>query len=91
MLNHKKKLIGLTLLALVVYYIKKKMTLERLVIIAEKLLSFAEYLPLPDAPSYRPVHPIEKVEPSVYPVLKSLINIDELKQRIRVSCLVYSE
>jgi hypothetical protein len=41
MLNHRKKLIGLALLVLVGYYLKKKMTLERLIIIAEKLLSFA--------------------------------------------------
>lgn len=45
--NHKKKFIALTLLGLVVYYVKNKMTVHSFVAIAEKLLKFAEYLPLP--------------------------------------------
>jgi hypothetical protein len=82
--NHKKKLIGVTLLALVVYYLKRQMTLENLMATAEKLLSFAEYLPLPDPPVYRAVIPIEKANPQVHPCLKAFINIEDIKTRIKV-------
>lgn len=39
--NHKKKLIGLLLLGLVAYYLKRRMTLNHLVVIVDKVLSFA--------------------------------------------------
>jgi hypothetical protein len=85
--NHKKKLIGITLLALVVYYIKRKITIEHLLATAEKLISIAEYLPLPDPPAYRSVIPIDKADPQIYPCLKAFINIEDIKARIKVTQL----
>lgn len=39
--DHKKKIIGLALLGLVAYYIKRKMTLEHLIKVVEKVMNFA--------------------------------------------------
>lgn len=82
--DHKKKIIGLMLLAIVGYVIKKKMSLAHLIQIVEKVLSFAEYLPLPDPPVYRPVQPIPKSEPAAFACLKTFINIEDIKARIKV-------
>jgi|JI6StandDraft_1071083.scaffolds.fasta_scaffold03755_5 hypothetical protein len=73
--DHKKKLIGLMLLGLVAYFIKRRMTLEHLMHIVEKVLSFAEYLPLPDPPVYRQVQPIPRSQPATHACLKTFINI----------------
>ena len=82
--DHKKKLIGLALLTLVGYYIKKRMELKHLIQVVEKVLGFAAYLPLPEAPVYRPVQQIPSSEPATYGCLKAFINIEDIKARIKV-------
>ncbi len=42
--SHKKKIIGIVLLGLLFYYLKKRITLQHLLYVADKVINMAEYL-----------------------------------------------
>lgn len=51
--NHKKKYIALSLILILGYYIKRKLTSQRLIQLLLKVVSIIEYIPLPNPPKYR--------------------------------------
>ena len=54
--NHKKKYIGLSVILVIGYYIKKKLTSEKLIQIIIKVAGLLEYIPFLQVPNYRPVN-----------------------------------
>lgn len=53
--NHKKKYIGLSLILVIAYYIKRKLTSEKLIQILIKVVGLLEYVPFLQVPNYRAV------------------------------------
>lgn len=84
LLNHKKKYIALLMLACIAYYAKKKLSTERMLLFFMKIIKVLEYIPLPEAPEYRPLAQLDMPPPFDFSALKQFLNtqliVDEIRQ-----------
>jgi hypothetical protein len=51
--NHKKKYIAFSLLLAIGYYVKRKISMENMLVALMKVIKILDYIPLPDPPKFR--------------------------------------
>ena len=81
-LRHKKKLLLLLALVMVGYFIRKKMTINHVLLIINAASKVIQYLPLPEAPGLREMADYE--HPNFQPIRQVLevIRLEELKAEL---------
>lgn len=87
-LNHKKKLIALTILIAVGYLAKKKLKLNHLIslmMFCFKIFSkIFGYLPLPTFSNYRPTLPFKYQPQTFHESLPKVMNVESIMKKIKV-------